>query len=200
MNSIASSGVPIKARSAVTERRSPRRRFDHGQPIWKPNYSLTVLIWAFLVIMILATLRPQTHALLVDLPPLDIAPLQAGALDRPSHIIGVGEDGTLLWNGEQVDQAGLLERVQFTLAEPVAPVFVFAPSANASYEMSLKALAILQLAGAANTEFCFGNLGQHKDFGSEYRGANQFALLSVAVPSVTIEQGICDHFAADSLC
>lgn len=197
MKSIASSDVPTKARPAMVKRRSPRRRFDHGKPIWRPNFSLTVLVWVSLCIMVLATVRPQTHALLIDLPIPSFESLPAGASDRESHVISIRPDDTLLWDGELVDQAALMARAQQTLAEPIAPVIVFDPAADASYETSLEALAILARAGLTRNEFCFGSLAEHRHFGSQLSPSGQLTLItSVVDASLPIEQEICDHFAA----
>ena len=155
-------------RSSTARRRQPRLPYNHGEPIWRCRYD--VIAGALFVLFVAITAMPLTqiraHALVIDLPtPAYDQFLGTDGLpkDETSHLIAPQADGSIEWDGERVSEVELLERIQAALARPILPEILLTPDANASYESSLRVVAILRLAGADH--FCFGELEIYRSFG-----------------------------------
>ena len=146
----------------------PRKRryaappFDHGEPMFRPNYPFVSAAVATLMVALRmgTTFRIQPHAIVIDLSAWP-APDQQTA-DRPAHHIRITEDGALLWDDVPINMSELVALLQQGLTEPVEPGIVFSPDANASYELSAQVLNIIKESGV--TIFCFGNLEEFRIF------------------------------------
>ena len=150
-------------------RRSPApRRFDHGQPIRGIDTRPMLFVALFIaVVFLLAASQTPTHALLVDLrPPPANLPDEA---DPPIVLrIRVTPEDAILFNGVAVD-SGQLEALlnHASTLEPRA-LLAFEPDGNASYNLSVHTLALIQRAGLIDPWFCMDGMRQHKDFGKSY--------------------------------
>jgi len=149
--------VPIK----VTKRWHPRQRFDHGEPISKPNFSLTVGVWVGLLAMFQVSHPIPTHALEVFLPEPGIAPIDRA---KPIHTLRVTQDGSLFWNGSSLPQSVLPEVLDRHVADPSEPGLIFIVAPNVSYDWALQVLSPVVSSGATSKNFCFGDLEKYADF------------------------------------
>src|ERR1700687_1353302 len=91
-----------------------------GDPEVMVDINTTPLIDVMLVllIMLIITIRIQTHAVKLNMPVGNPPP----PLEPPVVVtIDVDFDGTILWNGDQIDRAELDARFRSAAAQPVHP-------------------------------------------------------------------------------
>lgn len=83
--------------------------------------------------------------------------------DQHVNVLSPKADGTIEWNGREVSHEELHALLALGLFHPVEPQIVFAPDANASYDLAARALRSIKQSGA--TKFCFAELERHQNFG-----------------------------------
>ena len=150
--------------SIECRKRKKRQRYDHGQPLLRASSLPFLIFFSCLAMVGLSLDRVPVHVLTIDLV---TGPSQGwiGHPDIEVHSIVATQKGTIEWNGEKINMAALLRYLHAGRMQPVEPEIVFAPEANASYDLSAKVLAIIAASGV--TKFCFGELERYKDFGKE---------------------------------
>lgn len=158
-------------RTGVGSSARRRKPFDHGQPLSRPDTLPLLFFCIFLVIFVLMTIAPRTHALLFDIP----NPVEDNGEVLPGFLItdrvGVTENGELTMNGLRVTQQQLLDMLVAARREGQVRGLVFAPHPKSRYNDALRALAIIKFAGAGDAGFCFGAIEQHRSFGKLGRDA-----------------------------
>ena len=160
----------------IRKRRSSRYRAPdyHGEPI-KDFSILPILIFVSLLTLIaLHSYRPQTHAVVIDLPILS-GNDQTGVLwevPPPRNHISIEASGILRWNGNSIDGPGLASELALTKSQQPQPYLLFEPDAHAAYDTVAKVLNSIFLAGLADSKFCMIGMQEHREFGKQKSGLN----------------------------
>src|ERR1700743_3777921 len=91
-----------------------------GEVMVEMNTTPLIDVMLVLLTLLIITLPIQTHAVMLDMP----RPNQAPPTDTPTTVdLGVDFDGTITWNGEKVDRAGLdTKLVQAANMKPQAEI------------------------------------------------------------------------------
>ena len=111
------------------------------------------------------TYQTPTHALLIDLPAVAVASGKTRALGAVRHRVGLTEYAVITWNGRPVTFAELVKALNSANAAPRASTVIFQPDGNATYELSLQVLAVLDEHIGPSNLFCFGGLSQYSNLG-----------------------------------
>ena len=117
-----------------------------GEPEVMMDINTTPLIDVMLVllVMLIITIPIQTHAVKLNMPignpPPPPEPPQVVKLD-------VDFDGTVYWNGEQVEMSSLDERFKAAAAQPVQPEFHLRPNKLVTYKYVAHVMAAAQRDG-----------------------------------------------------
>ena len=134
---------------------------DDGSPMMEMNMTPLIDVLLVLLIMFIITIPVATHAINIDLPAPNPNPNQPD-VDPITNKVVITEDNLILWNGEPLDQEGLMFNLQQSLALPVEPELQFEPMANASYDLSARVLTVIKNSGA--TKFGFVGNEQYRTF------------------------------------
>ena len=134
---------------------------DDGEPMMEMNTTPLIDVMLVLLIMFIITIPVATHAVDIDLPaptpPTNVPPPK---VDKNKVVLTAGNQ--ILWNGNQLDQGGLVFQLQETLKYPVEPELQFQPEAQASYELSAQVLNIIKASGV--TKFGFVGNEMYSEF------------------------------------
>ena len=71
-------------------------------------------------------------------------------------------EGTILWNGDPINQNQLVRNLNVTLTMQPEPELQFEPDANASYDLSIKTLNVIK--GSGVTKFGFVGNEKYRSF------------------------------------
>jgi biopolymer transport protein ExbD len=117
-----------------------------GDPEVMVDINTTPLIDVMLVllIMLIITIPIQTHAVKLNMPVGNPPPPPT-----PPEVvtIEVDFDGTILWNGEQIDRPSLETRFQSAAAQPVQPEVHLRPNKLVTYKHVAHVMASAQRLG-----------------------------------------------------
>lgn len=81
---------------------------DDNAPLAEINMVPLIDVMLVLLIIFMVTAPLLTHSVKVDLPKASSQP----NVTKPEHIeLAIGQDGQVFWNAQQVDTAGLAERL-----------------------------------------------------------------------------------------
>jgi biopolymer transport protein ExbD len=117
-----------------------------GDPEVMVDINTTPLIDVMLVllIMLIITIPIQTHAVKLNMPVGNPPPPP----EPPVVVtIEVDFDGTILWNGDQVDRPTLDERFRSSAAQQVQPEFHLRPNKLVTYHHVAHVMAAAQRVG-----------------------------------------------------
>jgi biopolymer transport protein ExbD len=129
---------------------------DDGQPMMEMNTTPLIDVMLVLLIMFIITIPVATHSIDIDLPsPSETPP---PLVDPVKNKIVLTPAGEILWNGEPIDQGGLVSNLQESLRLPVEPELQFEPEPLASYDLSAKVLNIIKATQVTK----FGFVGNEK--------------------------------------
>ena len=129
---------------------------DDGQPMMEMNTTPLIDVMLVLLIMFIITIPVATHSVDIDLPsPSETPP---PLVDPVKNKIVLTPAGEILWNGEPIDQGGLVSNLQESLKLPVEPELQFEPEPLASYDLSAKVLNIIKATQVTK----FGFVGNEK--------------------------------------
>src|SRR5258706_10118177 len=97
-----------------------------------------------LLIMLIITIPIQTHAVKLNMPVGNPPPPPT-----PPEVVlmEIDFDGTLLWNGDQIDRATLDQRLAGAAAMPVQPEFHLRPNKLVTYKHVAHVMAAAQRLG-----------------------------------------------------
>ncbi|WP_432201650.1 ExbD/TolR family protein [Erythrobacter sp. W53] len=156
------------------------KRFDHGEPIARLDTRPMAFVFAFLVILIIGTAPPTTHAFTIDLADaaflenLDTereASLEAWLVENrlgiPVNKVTISRADEIQWNGQAITEWRLSELLYATLMMQPEPELLFEPDPSASYETAMRALYIIKASGVS--KFNFAGLRDHCRFGKSDR-------------------------------
>ena len=133
-----------------------------GEPMMEINTTPLIDVMLVLIIMLIITIPPQTHAVKLDLPqnnPNDTPP----PVDPIKNKIVVTEAGQILWNGGAVDQAQLKLFLDATQQIDPVPELHLQPEPTARYELVDEVLAVTKKANVTKMGFV-GNEAYMKAF------------------------------------
>ncbi len=115
-----------------------------GEPMLDINVTPLIDVMLVLLIMLIMTIPPQTHAVKLDLPvnnqtpPPPIQPLK--------NTVGVTAQGQITWNGTPISQDQLRQYLETTQQMNPIPELHLQPDATARYELVDEVLAITKKA------------------------------------------------------
>ena len=108
------------------------------------NTTPLIDVMLVLLVMLIITIPIQTHAVKLNMPignpPPPPEPPQVVKLD-------VDFDGTVYWNGEQVEMASLDDRFRAAATQPVQPEFHLRPNKLVTYKYVAHVMAAAQRDG-----------------------------------------------------
>ena len=141
-------------------------RFDHGEPIRRPDSVVLLLFLCAIALVFIHFAQAPTHALIIDLPWV------TAHNERPSDDvevteIGLNAEGQITLNDMAISKGDLIQALHFGLVRIPEPYVVFTPAPDASYKDALRVLAIIK--GSGQTKFCFGGLEKHRTFEKGWR-------------------------------
>jgi biopolymer transport protein ExbD len=116
-----------------------------GEPMLDINVTPLIDVMLVLLIMLIMTIPPQTHAVKLDLPvnqpnqpPPPIQPLK--------NTVGVTAQNQITWNGTPISQDQLRSYLEVTQQMNPIPELHLQPDATARYELVDEVLAITKKA------------------------------------------------------
>jgi len=118
---------------------------SEGEPMMEINTTPLIDVMLVLIIMLIITIPPQTHAVKLDLPqnnPNDVPP----PIDPIKNKIVITQSGQILWNGGAVDQVQLRQFLDATQQIDPVPELHLQPEAEARYELVDEVLAVTKKA------------------------------------------------------
>ncbi|MDQ3074950.1 MAG: biopolymer transporter ExbD [Pseudomonadota bacterium] len=125
---------------------------SEGEPMMEINTTPLIDVMLVLIIMLIITIPPQTHAVKLDLPqnnPNDVPP----PIDPIKNKIVVTQAGQILWNGGAVDQAQLKLYLDATQQIDPVPELHLQPEPEARYELVDEVLAVTKRANVSKMGF-----------------------------------------------
>jgi biopolymer transport protein ExbD len=116
-----------------------------GEPMLDINVTPLIDVMLVLLIMLIMTIPPQTHAVKLDLPvnqqnnpPPPIQPLK--------NTVGITAQNQITWNGTPITQEQLRQYLEVTQQMNPVPELHLQPDATARYEIVDEVLAITKRA------------------------------------------------------
>ncbi len=128
-------------------------------PMMEMNTTPLIDVMLVLLVMLIITIPPQSHAVKVDLP-------VGISLTRPDPVknrLVVTEAGATLWNGAAVSKPELRALLAATVTMDPSPELHFQPEAGARYALVDELLAMTKQAGVTRMGFV-GNEAYMKAF------------------------------------
>ena len=117
---------------------------ESGEPMLDINTTPLIDVMLVLLIMLIITIPPQTHAVKLDLPvnnnqpPPPIQPLK--------NTVGLTAQGQITWNGNPISKEQLRAYLETTQQMNPVPELHLQPDATARYELVDEVLAITKKA------------------------------------------------------
>jgi biopolymer transport protein ExbD len=142
---------------------------DDGQPMMEMNTTPLIDVMLVLLIMLMITVPPVTHAVDIDLPVAQDNPTPP-PIDPVVNKIAIDDGSAITWNGTpySLDQiTGFLAQTRSMNPEPELQ---FQPSPNAPYDTVDKTLAVIKRSKVNKFGFV-GNEG-YSVFGKANRPGN----------------------------
>ncbi len=125
---------------------------SEGEPMMEINTTPLIDVMLVLIIMLIITIPPQTHAVKLDLPqnnPNDAPP----PIDPVKNTIVVTQAGQILWNGVAIDQVQLRQYLDATQQIDPIPELHLQPEPEARYELVDEVLAVTRKANVTKMGF-----------------------------------------------
>jgi len=116
-----------------------------GEPMIDINVTPLIDVMLVLMIMLIITIPPQTHAVKLDLPvnPPNVPP---PPIEPVKNTVGVTAQGAITWNGSPITQDQLRSYLEVTQQMNPIPELHLQPDATARYELVDEVLAITKKA------------------------------------------------------
>ena len=117
-------------------------------PMLEMNTTPLIDVMLVLLVMLIITIPPQSHAVKIDLPGVEVP------LTNPvKNLLVVTGEGGILWNGEAVSKRQLRVLLDTTAAMEPRPELQLRPDAAARYALVDEVLAITKQAGVQSMGF-----------------------------------------------
>ena len=117
---------------------------DSGDPMMEINTTPLIDVMLVLLIMLIITIPPQTHAVKLDLPVNNNTP--PPPIQPNKNKIVITSSGQVLWNGARVDLTQLRQYLDVTQQMNPIPELHLQPEATARYELVDEVLAVTKKA------------------------------------------------------
>jgi biopolymer transport protein ExbD len=117
---------------------------DSGDPMMEINTTPLIDVMLVLLIMLIITIPPQTHAVKLDLPVNNNTPPPPIQPNKNKIVITAG--GQVLWNGGAVNLVQLRQYLDVTQQMNPIPELHLQPEATARYELVDDVLAVTKKA------------------------------------------------------
>ena len=133
-----------------------------GEPMMEINTTPLIDVMLVLLIMLIITIPPQTHAVKLDLPqnnPNDAPP----PIDPVKNKVVITAGGQILWNGAAVNPQQLRQYLDVTQQMNPVPELHLQPEPDARYELVDQVLAVTKQAHVDKMGFV-GNEAYMKSF------------------------------------
>ena len=123
-----------------------------GEPMMEINTTPLIDVMLVMIIMLIITIPPQTHAVKLDLP-VNQPNQDPPPVDPIKNKIVVTQDGGILWNGANVNLEQL--RVYLEASQQMNPVpeLHLQPESEARYELVDEVLAVTKRANVTKMGF-----------------------------------------------
>jgi biopolymer transport protein ExbD len=133
---------------------------DDGEPMMEMNVTPLIDVMLVLLIMMILSVPPATHAVNIDLPvPSNTPPTN---IDPIKNKIVITPDNQILWNGGAISQGQLVTNLEATKTIQPEPELQYQPDAQASYDLSVRVLNVIKQSGV--TKFGFVGNEQYRAF------------------------------------
>jgi biopolymer transport protein ExbD len=133
---------------------------DDGEPMMEMNVTPLIDVMLVLLIMMILSVPPATHAVNIDLPvPSETPPTD---IDPIKNKIVITPDNQILWNGGAINEGQLVTNLEATKGLNPEPELQYQPDAQASYDLAVKVLNIIKQSGV--TKFGFVGNEQFRAF------------------------------------
>ncbi|WP_344711407.1 biopolymer transporter ExbD [Sphingomonas humi] len=134
---------------------------SEGEPMMEMNTTPLIDVMLVLIIMLIITIPPQTHAVKLDLPQGDNP--NPPAVDPVKNKIVVTTNGAILWNGAPVNQVQLRQYLDITQQMNPVPELHLQPEPDARYDLVDQVLVVTKQANVSKMGFV-GNEAYGKAF------------------------------------
>ena len=122
-----------------------------GEPMMEMNTTPLIDVMLVLIIMLIITIPPQTHAVKLDLPQNSSS--TPPPIDPIKNKIVVTGNGTTLWNGTPVNLTQLRQYLDITQQMNPEPELHLQPEPNARYEAVDEVLVVTKQAKVSKMGF-----------------------------------------------
>jgi biopolymer transport protein ExbD len=116
-----------------------------GEPMMDINTTPLIDVMLVLLIMLIITIPPQTHAVKIDLP-VNQPNQQPPPIDVVKNTVSINAKDQVLWNGTPVDMVTLRQYLDTTQQMNPIPELHLQPDATARYEIVDEVLAVTKKA------------------------------------------------------
>ena len=122
-----------------------------GEPMMDINTTPLIDVMLVLLIMIITTIPPQTHAVKLDLPQNSNTP--PPPVDPVKNKVVIQANGALLWNGSPVNKQQLRQYLDVSQQMNPLPELHLQPEPNARYNDVDEVLAVTKQANVTKMGF-----------------------------------------------
>ena len=123
-----------------------------GQPMMEINTTPLIDVMLVLLIMLIITIPPQTHAVKLDLPQ-NTNPTPPPPVDPIKNKLVITQAGTVTWNGTPVTLEQLRTYLDVSQQMNPVPELHLQPEPNARYELVDEVLAVTKRAHVSKMGF-----------------------------------------------
>ena len=123
-----------------------------GEPMMEINTTPLIDVLLVLIIMLIITIPPQTHAVKLDLPQ-DQSNQPPPPIDPIKNKVVVTPEGAVLWNGAPVNLTQLRQYLDVTQRWDPIPELHLQPDPNARYVVVDEVLAVTKQAKVSKMGF-----------------------------------------------
>jgi biopolymer transport protein ExbD len=118
---------------------------QEGEPMMDINTTPLIDVMLVLLIMLIVTIPPQTHAVKLDLP-VNQVNNPPPPIDPVKNVVSVNAQDQVLWNGGPVTMQQLRQYLDTTQQMNPVPELHLQPDASARYEIVDEVLAVTKRA------------------------------------------------------
>ncbi|MVZ97741.1 biopolymer transporter ExbD [Sphingorhabdus sp. IMCC26285] len=140
---------------------------DDGEPMMEMNTTPLIDVMLVLLIMLMITIPPVSHAVNIDLPQQNVNPPPEDLVDPVVNKIIILPDSTIQWNGTPVTLQQVGQYLKQTKSMTPEPELQFQPASTAPYDTVDKTLVVVKISGIS--KFGFVGNEQYSVFGKAAR-------------------------------
>ncbi|WP_066655584.1 MULTISPECIES: ExbD/TolR family protein [unclassified Sphingomonas] len=133
-----------------------------GEPMMEMNTTPLIDVMLVLLIMLIVTIPPQSHAVKVDLPQNTDQPPQ-NPVEPQKNKVTIEPDGRVYWNGSEIDLVTLRQYLDQSVQITPEPELHFQPNPQARYERVDEVLAVIKRSAVTKLGFV-GNEQYRNEF------------------------------------